>query len=462
MKTDCDVLVIGAGISGLTAAFELQHRGFSVEVIDAAERAGGVIGTAREQGFLCERGPNSILDTTPLINQLLERLGILDERIDMNPRASKRYVLKRGRLMALPMSPPAFVVSPLFSPAAKLRLLREPFIPRAPVSSEESVAEFVRRRLGRAFLDYAIEPFVAGIYAGNPDELSVRAAFPRLHALEQRYGSLLKGQIRGARERKARGEQSKHVAKSFSFRNGMQTLTDALAAASGSIQLERRAAALYRCDDGRIGVETQSRDGDIQIRAGAVVLAVPADAAAALVAAFLPDAAAALDAIPYAPVASVVRAYDRSAVVHALDGFGFLAPRVEKRRILGCLFSSSMFAGRAPPESVLVTTFVGGRRNPDLALQSEDDIERNVSDELVQLIGARGAPVLSTVTRWRRAIPQYTLGHLERVRRATEAEPALPGLFLCASWRGGVAVGDCIRSAHETAERITAFLRSAA
>ena len=461
MKSDCDVLVIGAGISGLTAAFALQESGLQVEVIDGADRAGGVIGTQFEAGYLYERGPNSILDTSPLINRLLERLGILDQRIDMNQRASRRYVLKRGRLVALPMSPPAFIVSPLFSPAAKLRLLREPFIQRARGDVEESVSDFVKRRLGSAFLDHAIEPFVAGIYAGNPDELSVRAAFPRLHALEQRYGSLLKGQLSGARERKAHAEQSKHIARSFSFANGMQTLTDALAAAL-PVQTARRAAGLRACDGGGIEIDTQSRETNLRIRARAVILAVPADAAAALVCSFAPEAAIGLNEIPYAPVASVARGYRRSQVGHALDGFGFLAPRIEKRRILGCLFSSSTFGNRAPSDSVLLTTFMGGRRDPALASAPGPAIEQIVSEELATLIGARGEPQLSAVTQWVRAIPQYTLGHLERVRRATQAEGALPGLFLCASWRGGVAVGDCIRSAHETADRITAFLHAPA
>jgi oxygen-dependent protoporphyrinogen oxidase len=380
-----------------------------------------VIGTQFEAGYLYERGPNSILDTSPLINQLLEKLGLFEERIEMNAAASKRYVVKHGKLIPLPMSPPAFLATRLFSLRAKLQLMREPFVGRASENAEESVTQFVTRRLGRELLDFAIEPFVAGIYAGNPDELSVNAAFPRLHALEQRYGSLIRGQIAGARQRQARKEQSKNTAKSFSFRSGMQSLTDALAEAIGPVQLERRAAALYRCDDGRIGVDTQSREGDARTRARAVVLAVPADAAAALVSTFLPDAAAALDAIPYAPVASVARAYRRSDVTHALDGFGFLAPRVEKRRVLGCLFSSSMFAGRAPSEDVLVTTFVGGRRDPALTQQPDDELERIVSEELAHLIGAKGAPQMSAVTRWRRAIPQYTLGHIERVGACGES-----------------------------------------
>jgi oxygen-dependent protoporphyrinogen oxidase len=321
------------------------------------------------------------------------------------------------------------------------------------------VTRFVTRRLGSQFLDYAIEPFVAGVYAGNPDELSVNAAFPRLHALEQRYGSLLKGQIKGARERARRGEKAKNVAKSFSFRGGMQTLTDALAHALPSIRASAEAVRIGRRDDGSLEVELRDAPGTTRIVARSIVLAVPANAAAELVRPHAPDSAAALETIVYAPVASVTCAYSRRDVAHALDGFGFLLPRVENGRILGALFSSSMFAGRAPEGSVLMTAFVGGRRQPALALESQEVIAGLVHEALTRFLGARN-PRFTAVTRWPRAIPQYTLGHAQRLSRAEEAERALAGLFLCASYRGGVSVGDCIKSAHETADRVVEHLRS--
>ncbi|HYC48977.1 MAG TPA: protoporphyrinogen oxidase [Burkholderiales bacterium] len=457
MRSDSDVLVIGAGISGLTAAYELQRRGLRVLVVEAAERAGGVIATVRENGFLYERGPNSILDTSPRIGALLDALGIRGERVEMHAAAARRYVLKHGRLVALPMSPPAFLATPLFSLRGKLQLLREPFV--AAAHGEESIADFVRRRLGSEFLDYAVEPFVAGIYAGNPDELSVQAAFPRLYALEQAYGSLIKGQIGGTRERKARGEPAKNIAKSFSFREGVQTLTDALAARV-EVHTAHRAAALHAAGGEGIRVDIQSRNGGLEVHARAVVAAVPASAAGDLVLPLAPDAAVALNEIPYAPVASVARAYRREQISHPLDGFGFLAPRVERRRILGCLFSSSTFEARAPAGHVLLTTFVGGQRNPDLARGTTDEIDRTVSDELSVLLGASGPAELSVVTQWPRAIPQYTMGHLERLRRAAAAEEAMRGLFLSGAYRGGVAVGDCIASAYKTAERVEAYFRS--
>jgi oxygen-dependent protoporphyrinogen oxidase len=456
MSADCDVLVVGAGVSGLTAAFRLATRGIRTAVIDAATRAGGVIESVQSDGVLYERGPNSILDTSPRINELLDQLGIRGDRIEASALSAQRFVVRAGRLVTLPRSLPAFLGTPLFSTRAKFALLREPFISRAPAESEESVAQFVTRRLGREFLDYAIEPFVAGIYAGDPAQLSLPAAFPRLHALEQRYGSLVKGQICGVLERNRRPEQAKSVAPSFSFVHGLQTLIDALAARV-SVHTKTRATGLRR-GDGAIVVTVERAGAAAEIRARAVVLAVPADRAAMLVRDFAPDATRALAGIPYAPVASVASVYRRSDVAHALDGFGFLAPRVEQRRILGTLFSSTMFGGRVGKDRVLLTTFVGGQREPALPSLPEADLVRIVSVELAALLGARGAPLSCAVTRWPGAIPQYTLGHLQRIGAAVTAESALPGLFLCASYRGGIAVGDCIASGCHTADTVANHL----
>jgi oxygen-dependent protoporphyrinogen oxidase len=458
-NTDCDVLIVGAGISGLTAAFRLNALGIHTAVVEATGRVGGVIESVARDGVLYERGPNSILETHPRIGELIDALGIRSERVETSAQSAKRYVVRRGNLVPLPASLPAFVGTSLFSVTAKLRLLREPFIPRAAERPEESVAEFVTRRLGREFLDYAVEPFVAGIYAGDPRLLSVSAAFPRLHALEQRYGSLVAGQVRGARERAQRDEKSRNVARSFAFCRGVQTLTHALAARAGSIHLDCRATRIKREADGTILVDMAGKGAHQSMRARAVILAVPAEQAATLTRSFAPQAAQALDAIPYAPVASVASLYRRADVAHPLDGFGFLAPRVEQRRILGTLFSSSMFAGRADGGHVLLTTFVGGQRNPALPSLPEQEIRIIVDEELCALLGAKAAPVSSWVTCWPRAIPQYTIGHLERMREAQTAEAALPGLFLCASYRGGVAVGDCINSAWPVADAVAAYLR---
>jgi oxygen-dependent protoporphyrinogen oxidase len=453
-----DVVVVGAGISGLVAAHRLQRRGLQVQVVDAGTQAGGVIGSVAHEGCLYERGPNSAMDTTPLIGELVAALGLQAQFRFASEISNRRYVVRAGTLMALPTSPMAFFGTPLFSSAAKLALLREPFVPRSAAGVEESIAAFVRRRLGSEFLDYAIDPFVAGVYAGDPEQISVSAAFPKLHALEQRWGSLIRGQIFGAAERRRVKEQSKHSARSFAFAGGMQVLTDALAGDVGALALRTRALRLARDAQGLFTLHTQCDGVPALWRARAVVLATPADAAAALVREHAADAAAALDDIAYAPVATVASAYPRAGIAHALDGFGCLVPRKEGRRVLGVLFSSSMFEGRAAPGTALMTSFVGGLRQPHLPGLSEGDIAALVAAEHQALLGARQAPLFQRVTRWPRAIPQYTLGHLGRVARAEAAQQALPGLFFCANWKGGVAVGDCIKSGHLSADAVADHL----
>ncbi|MEO8302940.1 MAG: protoporphyrinogen oxidase [Betaproteobacteria bacterium] len=458
-SADVDVIVVGGGISGLAVAFGLARLGASVEVLEAATRAGGVIGTIRRDGALYETGPNSALDTTPLIDELLDAAGIRAERIGASTVAATRFVVRKGKLVPLPTSPVAFLSTPAFSLGAKLRLLREPWIKPAPADADESIAAFVRRRLGAEFLDYAVDPFVSGVYAGDPERISVAAAFPRLHALEQQYGSLIRGQIQGARARKRSAETAKNTAGSFSFRGGMQSLTDALAQKIGRVVLDARVRGIERDGEGAWTVSGTRGSDPFARRARAVVLAVPAREAALLVRELAPAATRALAAIEYAHVASVASAYRRADVLHALAGFGFLVPKREERRILGSLFSSSMFEGRAPEATVLFTTFVGGLRNPDLPSRSDEELGDIVRDELAALVGANGDPLWTAITRWTNAIPQYNLGHRERMSPIGDAERALPGLHFCANYRGGVSVGDCIKSAHATAETAARFLQ---
>ena len=457
---DADVVVIGGGLSGLAAALGVKRRGASVEVLEAESRPGGTIGTVHRDGALYETGPNSALDTTPLIDALLDATGTRGERIETSAAAKTRFIVRGGKLVALPASPPAFLATRAFSLRAKLRLVAEPFIARATEGEEETVAAFVRRRLGHEFLDYAVDPFVSGVYAGDAERLSLPAAFPRLHALEQRYGSLIRGQFAGARERARNPETPKNRAHSFSFRNGMQTLTDALARTVERVATGVRVERVEHDPEGT-WIVTGRRNGEtITRRARAVIVAVPAAEASRLVRELAPAAAQGLAAIDYAAVATVATAYRRADVTDPLAGFGVLVPRKENRRILGSLFSSSMFEGRAPAGSVLLTTFAGGRRHPELQQRSDDEIATIVTGELRELVGARAAPLWIAITRWPRAIPQYDLGHRERLSTVDAAERALPGLFFCANYRGGVSVGDCIKSADAMATAVAELLKA--
>jgi len=448
-----DVVVIGAGISGLAVAHGLVRRGRTVTVLEEAPAAGGVIGSARRDGALYERGPNSTLDTSPKVGALLRDAGLDGERENASEDAAIRYIVRDGALVALPTSPPKFFTTHAFSLGAKLALLREPFVPPTPDGVDESIAQFVRRRLGQEFLNYAIDPLVAGIYAGDPERVSVAAAFPKLLALEKKYGSLIKGQIQGARERKKSGEVAKNTAPSFSFRNGMQTLTDGLARTLPDLRCGVRVERIAR--DGAEYVVGGTRDGaPCEVRARAVVLATPAPQASRLVQGFAPDAASALAAIDYAAVAIVASLYRRADVAHSLRGFGFLVPRVEGRGILGTLFSSSMFRGRAADDTVLLTTFVGGRRNPERYALDDDGMKTMVQGEMRGLVGAGAPPLWQEVVRWPQAIPQYDLGHLDRLAHVDRAEATLPDFWFFANYRGGVSVSDRIAKGGDLAETI--------
>lgn len=470
-RCDADVIVVGAGLTGLTAAFRLTLQGLQVEVLEAGLHAGGVVGTHRREvaggAVLFEMGPNSGMDTTPLINALLTDLGIRDQRVDAQPAAAKRYILRGGRIRPVPTGPLAFIATPLFSWQAKLALLREPFVrPLPPDAGEQSIADFARRHVGQEVLDYAIEPFVGGVYAGDPELLSVDAAFPRLAQIDREHGSLLRGMLHGARARKqaeaASGERAKTRATSFNFKGGMQTLIDAFVRHLPRLVCAARVEAVRREADGGVLVEVERRGERFTRRARALVLALPAFEAAPLVAT-LGDAGAAasqaLARIYYPPVATVSAAYHRKDVAHKLDGFGFLAPRVEDPPVLGTLFASSMFAERAPADTVVLTSFVGGRRKPQDALAHDEHIAADVVRSNAYLLGA-GAPMFTEVRRWPRAIPQYDLGHLQRLAAVDALEAQLPWLTLCGNWRGGVSVSDCIKAGYERADRIRAALEA--
>ncbi len=308
----------------------------------------------------------------------------------------------------------------------------------------------MRRRLGNEFLDYAIDPFVSGIYAGDPEQISVPAAFPRLHALEQKYGSLIRGQIMGARERRKNPEKAKNAAKSFSFDRGMQVFPRALAGRLAHYLPGTRVESIARRPGGDYEVRALRAGVPVTFAARVLVVAAPAYRAAAFLEPLSAPLARALEAIRYAPVAVVASAYRREDVGHDLAGFGFLVPKKERRRILGSLFSSSMFEGRAPAGHVLLTTFVGGLRNPEMTTLADGELTGAVEGELAALVGA-GKPLWHEIVRWTHAIPQYTIGHLERIAAVDRAAAAFPGLFWCANWRGGVSVSDCVKNGHAMA-----------
>ncbi|TAK58888.1 MAG: protoporphyrinogen oxidase, partial [Bacteroidetes bacterium] len=350
MTNNSPIVIIGAGISGLCVAYWLKKSGIEVLVLEQEHEVGGTMKTIHDNGWLIETGPNSALETTPLFRQLFNEVNIADEVVYGNELSNNRFILRDGVLHTLPMSPPAFLKTKLFSISGKLRLIQEPFIGRA--TKEESIAEFVERRLGREFLDYAINPFVAGVYAGNPEQLSVRAAFPKLYALEEKYGGLIKGMLGSRKERKQRKEVAKDRAKLFSFKDGMQTLPKALAAYLGdSVQTGCSVEHVIPMRAGKYPIYHVSyKQGETKttIEAKAVIFASPASATARMIRPIDPEMSATLESIYYPPVSEIFLGFKREQVQHKLDGFGFLIPAKEKRSILGSLWSSTLFPNRAP------------------------------------------------------------------------------------------------------------------
>jgi len=463
------VAIIGAGITGLTAAFYLKRKGVPVTVYEAGARAGGVIQSSRQNGFLAESGPNTILETSPIISELLRDLNLESRRIYPSPDAKSRYVVRDKKPVAMPSSQAEFLTTKLFSARAKFALAREPFVPPRRDGVEESVAEFVLRRLNEEFLDRAIDPLIAGIYAGDPHKLSVLHAFPKLLEAEQKHGSLLKGQFFGAGEQKS-GEVSRRNAKMFSFDDGLQVLTDALAAQLGdSLKLNTPVTKLLQTKD-CWSVSTSNGE----VAHGAVIYCGTAHRLAELE---IIDGRAALPCsleigaaqqrcpteifseIRHPPVSSVVLGFRREDVAHPLDGFGMLIPKIEGFKILGTIFSSALFPNRAPAGHVLLTSYIGGERQPELASLPPDESVKLVCEDLRVLLGVRGQPVFTHHHFWPRAIPQYNVGYGKFKDALNEIESKARGLFFAGSFRDGISMGDSIVSGGNMAARALDFLK---
>ncbi|QJD78170.1 protoporphyrinogen oxidase [Spirosoma rhododendri] len=437
--------IIGAGISGLTLAHALQEQGVEYHLWEATNRAGGYIGSTRETGpdgqsYLRELGPNSLLGDSALL-RWIDSLGLTPELVFSNDVSKHRFIYRNGQYRQLPGTPPALLFGPFFSLRTKLAAARELWN-KTTSPPGETLGQFFRRRFTPEVVDYALGPFVAGIYAGDPERLLVAETFPSLLTYERDYGSVLRGLIKnqGKTERK----------QSFSFRNGMQMLTDALAASLTGLSLNDPVSRVERLPDGWL-VTTPSGS----TRVDQLVVATSTDVAAQLLADLAPALSDALVQINYPPMTAVHTAYKRADVRHPLDGFGGLNPKVESRFSAGHIWSSSVFAGRCPDDEVLFTTFVGGQQSVDNARLGDDIIRQRVHQELVDGFGIQAqAPVWQSVFRWEKAIPQYD-ARLAAVRQQVDALD-LPNLSICANWYGGVSLSDCIGKARSLATALAA------
>jgi oxygen-dependent protoporphyrinogen oxidase len=468
------VAIIGAGITGLTAAFYLKRQGVPVTVYEASGRVGGVIESLRKDGYLAEFGPNTILETSPKIAQLIRDAGLQSRRLDPDPKAEARYVVRYQRPIAMPGSPLGFFTTELFTRKAKFAVLREPFVKPRRDGVEESIAEFVIRRLGQEFLDHAIDALVAGIYAGNPYKLSVPHAFPKLKALEDKYGSMIKGQIFGARDRKKSGEVAKDRAPKFSFDEGLQVLPETLAAQLGdAVKLNTSVTKLTQTADGWrvttpggevehsavIFCGTAPRLAELEIDCGRAALPRGPEIGAAQQHRPTKVDLSPFSEIRYPPVASVVLGFRREDVVHPCEGFGMLIPKIEGFKILGTIFSSSLFPNRAPAGHLTLTSYVGGERYPELALLPAEKLYEIVCEDLRVLLGVRGKPTFQHCVIYPKAIPQYNVGYGRYRALMTELEAKAPGLFLAGHYRDGVSLSDSMVSGVNVAERVATSLK---
>jgi oxygen-dependent protoporphyrinogen oxidase len=441
-----DYLIIGAGLSGLTTAYYLKQAGFSVQLVEAQPQVGGRIQTVNTGDWQVDIGANTALLSSQPLDNLIDALGIRDQVLVANDAAKKRFVVRGNKLWALPTSIGSFLSTPIVSPMAKLGLLLEPFRGRA--TREESIADFVARRLGKEWRDWVLDPFISGIFAGNPERISAQAAFHRIWLLEKDYGSLFKGMMARMKGRKAARAAGQYVPSNgmISFKSGMSTLTHALAQTMrDDIATDTRIAQFTALDQG--GWQAQTSEG--QRYAGKkVIVTLDAPDAAKLLQDVSPTAAKLLASIESPPLAVVALGFDASQITHPLDGFGCLIPRSLGIQTLGAIFSSQIFAGRAPDGKILLSCFLGGSRNPSVANWSEEKIAQQVVKDLTPLLGITGQPEFSKVQLWSHAIAQYHLGHFDKVEQIRHALSAdYPNIITRANWHEGISIPDVVANA---------------
>lgn len=450
------VAVVGAGISGLACAYRLKRLNIPFLLLESSAHPGGLLGTVERDGFLFESGPQSFQGTDALL-ALIHELGIASELLEANPRAP-RYVFHQGSLKQVPMSPQALVTTSLLSAGSRWKVATEPFRRTRPPGHEESVADFVRRKFGHEILEYLVSPFVSGVYAGDPEKLSLKAAFPTLEEWESSYGSILRGAMKS---RGGQGERKKPPAL-CSFRRGMATMPRAIGEKLGPCLQPGVAVRSIRKSSDRAGepleIHAESLGRSESIRASAVVLSTPAYVSAQLIGSISSPLAATLSGIAYAPVAVVAAAYFKSQIAEILHGFGFLVPRKENLHILGTVWNSSLFPGRAPHDKAVMTTFLGGATDLDIIEKSREVIVALAHKENAHLLEISGEPIASEVWKHEKALPQYNLGHHHAIERLRKGEQENPGIFLGGNYLEGPSIGKCVEQGFKTADAVQLFL----
>lgn len=464
------VVVLGGGITGLSAAHRVGELDPTVEVVllEAADRLGGVLDTTTTDGFLLEGSADNFITNVPSAVDLCRRVGLGGELLTTNDAERRAFVVHRGRLCAVPegftlMAPARLgpmIATPVLSMHGKLRLAAERFIPPRRDVSDESLASFARRRLGREVFERLVQPLVGGIYTADPERLSVQAALPRFVEMERKYGSLIRGALaeRRGRSDDASGESGARYGLFAAPRRGMMSLVEAVAARlpERAVRLRTRVDRLTRgpSNEWQIEVIDDTAQRRETILADAVIVALPATQAARVLAPVDTELSHDLGQISSAGCAIVLAGYRREQIGRPLAGFGFVVPEVEGRRIIACSYASQKFPERAPEDCVLLRVFLGGACHPEVEGFDDAELKQIVADELSQLLGMHGAPVLSVVRRWSGAMPQYHVGHVERVARIFQRAASHAGLALAGNSYYGVGIPACIQSGEQAAERV--------
>jgi oxygen-dependent protoporphyrinogen oxidase len=449
-----DVVIVGGGITGLAAAYELQKRGVTVRVLEASPRPGGVIFTEHVDGWTIDAGPDSLLVQKPAAVSLCRELGIADRlHPTLTPRTA--YVVRDGRLhpliegsaLGFPVRLAPLAMSSLFSWPGKVRMGVEAVVPRRAANDDETLASFVRRRFGDEAVEFLAEPLLAGIHAGDVDRLSARALFPRLVEAERRQGSVIRA------FRALHMKPSPHGA-FVSLPGGTGELVDALVARldPGTVRLGSRVTDLRRA--GTFVVETPYEP----LHARAVIVAVPAYAAGGLLRSIDTTISGLCETIPYASTATVAFGYRRDQIAHPLKGTGFVVPRTERSALLAATWVSSKWPHRAPEGHALLRAFLGGGRDPHRLERSDEELVETARDALAEMLDISGEPVLTRLYRWTRQSPQFEVGHLERVATIDARLASVPGLYVAGSGFRAIGIPDCIQDGRDTAARAAEFL----
>lgn len=450
------VVIVGGGISGLVCAYQLKQAGIQVALLEQSSRLGGAIETQRQDGFQFELGPQSFLSNATLL-ELVSSLGIEKDLLRADPKAP-RFILLGGRLIPAPMGPPQLVFSPLLGAGTKFRLLTEPFRKTSPPDGDESLAAFVRRKFGNDLLENLAGPFVSGIHAGDPERLSVRAAFPFLYEWERDFGSVLRGAMKS---RPPKGTPRPTLS---TFREGVSGLVKALGQSLGNcIFTDAKVESIVRKKANgspRLEVRFEHHGRGEVFNVPAVVVATDTSAAGRLLAAISGKFTALLGRIEYAAVAVVGGGYKREQVGHPVQGFGFLVPRKEGLRVLGTVWCSSLFPERAPEGMINLTSFVGGATDPGILNLTAEQVAETAEKELAKVLRISGEPVTRITKMWPRALPQYNLGHGETVAAIQSELGKIPGLFLAGNYLAGASVGYCAEQAVKTASQVRDYLAS--